>query len=417
MDSIEHIAKILKADRSSLRKIDEHLGALTGKRDVFDRLVAENEKQIDARFLALGVSRSAPIKEMYDALISKIESDDFMILEAMGHPTCSNHGDCTSVLNIVQKVTGVNRGFFIKREKAMEFLRREPPRQVMAHLGYTSVDDMLAKEDLFEIYSALRFVEGAEWLNGTFFKQYEVLTPEDFEERDIVLQTISERWSKVAESFVKKKWHNVSHLKEMGVVFIIPVTLDISGELMRILLMIFHYLHEVPFYSDMFRRIARDPATFPQNLISLLRGDVLTKRMPENSKTLWLVVQRYLTKDDPNDWRLFVPRINPEAIHWLKAEEGLTALGRVVENFSSDVMFWNDLDWVGDYFLDDAGNETLVSFNLVDTAMDVVTREARTKFRYHQREALWNKIFTEYFGERELERYAKDYLLQGYFEV
>lgn len=69
----------------------------------------------------------------------------------------------------------VNHGYFLRKEKAIAFLKNEPPKKVMEYLGYNSMDEMLAKEDLFEIYSALRFVEGSEWLNGIFSSNMKVL--------------------------------------------------------------------------------------------------------------------------------------------------------------------------------------------------------------------------------------------------
>jgi hypothetical protein len=287
----------------------------------------------------------------------------------------------------------------------------------MAYLGYDSVRAMLAKEDLYEVMSALRFIEGNEWLNGVFFKQYETLTPTDFEERAVKVHALSAKWVPAAEKFVAKKWHNVSHLKELGMVFVIPIHLGISGEVLRMFALIFHYLHEIPFYSDMFRKVAETPTTFAPHFTSLLRGDVFDRRMPEGDKTFWLVVQRYLAKDDEFDWRLAVPRVNPEALHWLRAEEDLVRLGDVVNGFSKDMAFWNDLGWVGDYFKDEVGNRTLVSFNIVDTVMSLVKQKELIKYLYHHQEALWNKIFTEYFSRDELEKVSKEYLLQGYFEI
>jgi hypothetical protein len=49
--------------------------------------------------------------------------------------------------------------------------------------------------------------------------------------------------------------------------------------------------------------------------------------------------------------------------------------------------------------------------------MGLVKKKELTKFVYHHNEALWNKIFIEYFGETGLEQFAKKYLLQGYFEI
>ncbi|MEK7089672.1 MAG: hypothetical protein AAB920_02525, partial [Patescibacteria group bacterium] len=152
-------------------------------------------------------------------------------------------------------------------------------------------------------------------------------------------------------------------------------------------------------------------------LQSLLRGDTLDTRFPDSDKAHWLVIQRYLAKDAENDWRLFVAHINPEALHWMRAEDDLKELANVLGRFGHELRFWNDLDWVGDYFQDETGNNVLVSFDLVDTAMSLVKRHERVKFLYHHQEALWNKIFIEYFGVAQLEEYAKSYVLKGHFEI
>jgi hypothetical protein len=417
MTPVEKLSNILRVDRDYLVKIDARLSAVTGKRGVLDGIVEANTAAVEHCLLTLGVAKSAGAREVYDALISKIEADDHTIFKAFGEPKCSSCNDCKRMLAVAKKVAGVREGFFMKEKKAAEFLKHEPPREVMKYLGYDSVETMLAKEDLYEVMSALRFIEGNEWLNNVFFKQYETLTPDDFEERAVVAQALSEKWVGAAEKFVRKKWHNISHLKELGVVFVIPIHLGISGEILRMLSLVFHYLHEVPFYSDMFRRVAEVPTTFAANVISLLRGDVFDRHMPEGEKTFWLVVQRYLAKDDEHDWRLAVPRVNPEALHWLRAEEDLVKLGDAVNGFSADMAFWRDLGWVGDYFKDEVGNNTLVSFNIVDTVMSLVKEKELIKYLYHHQEALWNKIFTEYFSRDELEKVSKEYLLQGYFEI
>ena len=129
------------------------------------------------------------------------------------------------------------------------------------------------------------------------------------------------------------------------------------------------------------------------------------------------MVQRYLAKDDENDWRLFVPRINPEALHWLKAEEDLIKLSGLYPQLNKELEFWHNLGWVGDYFKDEVGNDILVSFDLVDTVMSLVKQKELIKYLYHHQEALWNKIFIEYFNREELEKFSKEYLLQEYFEV
>ena len=416
---LDKIASILRTDKKMLHNLSERMGVVAGHDDVIERIGNQNDEVIRDRLLTLGIALGASAKGVYDSLISKIESDDNKIFEAFNRPVCHSPTDCQSILVEAKKISGTPKGFFLKLDKAREFLEKEPPKFILEYLGYTTVSEMLAKEDIFEVYSALRFLESPEWLNTVFFKHYQSVTPHDFEVRDVELRALGEKWIEAAKKFVAKKYHNISHLKELGVVFVIPISLGISGELIRMLSLIFHYLHEVPFYSDIFRMLAEKSNQFSADLISLLRGDVFENRLIPSDKAQWLVIQRYLAKDDKNDWRLFVPHINPEALHWLRAEEDIVKLESVIgsKGNKDGLSFWHNLDWVGDYFKDESGIDILVSFNLVDTAMSLVQEKDMIKYLYHHQEALWNKIFIEYLGLAELEKKAKENIFKGWFEI
>lgn len=418
MDSTEILAKILRADRHILGNAVARLEAITGKANVLDIILKENEQLMRDHLLDLGVSPQAPAKEVYEALISKIESDDYALFKALGNLSSTDPSNCQSIGEIALKAVAPPKGFFIKKEKARELLLKTPPKKVMAFLGYDSAEAMLEKEDLFEVWSALRIIEGSEWLNTVFFPQYNTLTPDDFEEREITVKALGGKWAKEAEAFLKKKKHNISHLKELGVVFIVPAFLGISGEILRMFMLVMHYLHEIPFYADLFREAARNPDTFTANLTSLLRGDVL-EHEPEDLREgkKWLVVQRYLAKEDENDWRLFVPHVNPEAVHWEGAIQDLKKVGALLDGVSDQLQFWAEIGWVGDYFKDESGVSVLVSFDLVDTVMSLVQQKEMVKYLYHHEESLWNKIFASYLGPDAPREYAKKNLLKGYFEI
>lgn len=415
-EHMHQLAKILRTDMDVLAKLEQNLGALTGKKDVLDTLAAENEALIADRLSYLGVNKDISARGMYMALTEKIKLDDTKLFEALGRPLTTNPDDWQRVLSVALKAANPAKGFFLKKEKAVELLMKNPPQKIMAALGFSDVPSMLAKEDLFEVFSALRFIEGSEWLNTVFFKPYEELTPNDFEERDITVRALPQKWREMAEGYVKKKYHNISHLKELGVLFVIPLSINVPGETIRNYSLILHYLYEIPFYSRLFARFAKEPQTFARNFVSLLRGDVYDRRLPEEEgKTHWLVVQRYLAKDDEFDWRLFEPRVNPEARHWTNAEEAIIRTGDMLGGFSKELEFWYHLNWVGNYFKDESGVETLVSFNLVDTAMSLVMEKNQVKYLYHHQEALWNKIFAEYFGVEELEKKIEENIIKGYF--
>ncbi len=428
----EKIAQILKISKRAFAETIAGLERVTGKHGVIERLFFENERLVSEKLATLGVSHEAPAYEVYDALVSKVEADDAHLLKRVGHTSLRGYAASQAVVKFVTKAySGTRRGFFLKRKKAQAFLRAEPPQKILAALGYTTVDALLKKENLYEVYSALRFLEDEVWQNTIFFKQYESLTPDDFEERAIEVRALGEKWAGIAEKFMAKKYHNVSHLKELGVIFVIPIFLGISGETLRMVSLLLHYFHEVAYYSDTFRQFAETPKTFAHNLISVLRGDVLEKplsrQLPEAARPRFLVVQRYLAKLDHNDWRLAEPRVNPEALHWQKAEEDIMKItdhtrfglapNRVAKGVAgSGAGFWNGTGWVGDFFKTDVGEDSLMSFNLGDVVMTLV-KQKLVRYLYHQQEALWNKIFIEYFSAEKLETLSKQNIVKGWFEV
>ena len=417
----DKIARILRADKRLIADLEIKLHQVTGKAGVFKKLVDENEAILKERLGVLGLSLNSSAEEAYDALISKIEADDLAIYKALGLQGMNHFESAQKVVEFVKKLHAPKKGHFLKLEKAKQLLIAEPPKKILAALGYKYVEELLEKEDLLETFSALRFLEDQDWLNNVFFKQYETLEPEDFEEREVTIRALNPKWAKAAEKFVAKKYHNVSHLKELGVIFVIPIFLGISGETIRLLSLLLHYMNEVEYYAELFGGFMNDGPDFAKKIISLLRGDVLEKRMPELPVEVrrphFLVVQRYLAKEDDNDWRLFEPHVNPEALHWEKAEEEVQLISKKLSGFSNNLDFWSGLGAVGDFFKTDTGVEVLVSFNLVDTVMALVKHKELLKYLYHHQEAMWNRIFIEYFGMEKLREYTKKYVLRGWFEM
>ena len=415
------LSAVLRTDRHILEAVCADLERASGKVGVMEQIVDQNDAIVRDRLDFLGLGRNVGVYDIYDALISKVEADDIKIYDGLRRPNLSIPEEALRILYLAESVSGKQKGFFLKKEVARKFLYNEPPRLVMAALGYDTVDAMLAKEDLLEVYCSLRFLESSNWLNEVFFRQYEHLTPDDFEERDITSKVLGQKWVVAAGKFTKKKYHNVSHLKELGVIFVIPVSLGVAGETLRLLSLLNHYFNEIYFYSDLFRMFSGDEEKFSKNLISLLRGDVLEKRLPqmlkEAKRSNVLIVQRYLAKDDENDWRLFEPHVNPEAMHWEKAENGIVKVPEVLNELKDGLHFWKDLGWVGDYFKDEVGRDILVSFNLVDTVMSLVMEKQMIKYLYHHQEALWNKIFISHLGEDRVADFIKKNIIRGWFEI
>ncbi|MFA6296816.1 MAG: hypothetical protein WC663_05655 [Patescibacteria group bacterium] len=409
--SAEKIARILRTDKVTVLKTAELMEKKFKKSLVLDKIVSENNFRIKELLGILKLPKNSHALTIHKAIILKLKRDDRALFEMLGQPICEKKESCSKAIQVALEITDNKRGFFIKKDKAKEFLLKNPPPNILSALKYKSMELLLEKEDWREVYAALRFVESRDWMNNVFSKAYLKLQPSDFEYRDIEVIVLNEKWLRIAQRFIKKKYHNLSHLKELGIIFIIPISSGIAGETLRMFSLILHYLNEIPFYSKLIEKHKTD-GKFANNLDSLIRGDVLSEKMPFG---FFRIVQRYLAKDDENDFRLFEPHVNPETIHWSKAEESLSKLD--VKFKGLEFAFWEGLNFVGDFFKGDL-NDELISFNLIDNEMGLAKRKEMIKYLYHHQESLWNKIFYEYVGGKTMmEKMIIDNWEKGYIEV
>ena len=131
------------------------MNASFGTSGVIERIMNQNEELIREKLDTLGIGRNVDAKEVYDALISKIEADDNQLFKLFGNPSPSSPEHCNQMLLKAKTVANPKKGLFMKIEVARKFIENEPPRKVMQALGYSSVK-LLDSEDIFEIYAALR---------------------------------------------------------------------------------------------------------------------------------------------------------------------------------------------------------------------------------------------------------------------
>lgn len=138
--------------------------------------------------------------------------------------------------------------------------------------------------------------------------------------------------------------------------------------------------------------------------------------MPQDGKLNLRIVQRYLAKDDENDFRLLEPHVNPEAEHWYRAEGDLGKLSTLREYEGHTMNYWQGLDFVGDFFKDVDGSEELIGFDLIDLVMSLV-KKGEIKYLYHQEESLWNKIIIEYIGRDKMNELIAENIIKGYITL
>ena len=286
-DSIKYIARLLRSDVDTLSRLREKMAEKFGKDEVLDTLAVQNQLRVGILLEKLGVRerRALPI---FNALIAKVGEDDRALKNAFGISGTDGMGYGVLAARAAE-LAGLGAGFFLKWDKARELIHKNPPQKILSFFGYRDTKELLEKEDIKKVFVSLRFAEDRAWLNTVFFGAYKALEAADFEKRPIEMLVLENKWLQMAEHFVQKKYHNVSHLKELGVIFVLPQDLTVPGEALRLFTLLLHYLHEIHFYSELFEKKAHsisDPLwtegqSFTDFFTSALRGDIVDKRLPD----------------------------------------------------------------------------------------------------------------------------------------
>lgn len=413
MSNLVNLHELLRADKPTIDELEQKMEQATGKSGVVDQLEQDIAKKITGRLSYLGLSPEDSAEEIHEALINKVRKLNSKLYETTNKCSLNDPDSCKDFMSLAENLVkdSVKSGFYIKPNKVKELFRKNPPPNVMDALGYSEVENMLKQENLWELAASLRFAEDMDWLNSVFLEPYKNLSENDFEYRPTKVKVLDPKWNDIASGFVNKKLHNVSHLKELGLIFVVPYSTEKKGETLQVFSLILHYFHEINFYSSLFEKFVNDRKKCSQCVISALQGEIKELKQKED-QFCWQIVQRYLAKEDKNDPRLFRPHINPESIHWDQAQKDIQKLKQEHDNLDLD--FWEDMNYVGCNFSSQQDGDMLINMNLKDNAISFVRSIGEeAKYRYHQQEALWNELFSRYVGYDEMLRLAKDNFNEG----
>lgn len=386
---MSRLADLLLAKEPLFSESIKQLEQRSGHQGADVQLLAELATKSAAMMTELGLSPQATAQQTYDAVMQHIKEDNQHLAQVVGAPDDETLE--TLVPKLVETVRMANierRCYALTESVARNLLEQLPPPQIMQRLGYESVDTMLRHEDVAELFVALRFAETPEWLN-TFNAAYKSMTPDDFEQRDIkVIVFDPNKWGNVAEHFVAKKLHPLTHSKEMGTVGVVPMTVtSMPGAPLKILSMLLHYHNEIRLYSAFFKLISAKK-NFGEVLGRTLIAGTPKVSIHAGNHVHWRVIQRYFAKlDDEQHPEIFEPHVQPEDLHWRAADEALF-------DIDPQLKFWQGMDYIGIEL-----NGGIISFNLVDNAFGYSNGVSfEDRYSYHFRESLWNEVFSRYMG-------------------
>ncbi len=389
------LSDLLDAEEPIFTQSVKQLEEISGRNGADAKLIGDITAMAHENLRALGLNPAASTgEEVYYALNGRVEQDIARLTKIIGATDSDDVRHLVPfMIDAANKVKFNRKVFVIKREKAKEFLRVMPPKNLMEKLGHATVDEMFSNEDFDEIYTALRFSEGPEWLN-TYNELFKTVTPSDYEERDLrILQMDHDKYVDLAAHFVQKKLHNVTHTKEMGIIVVVPMhARKMRGLVLKTLPLLLHYMNEVKLYSTFFKLKSAKPH-FGETVVNTLIADPGAGVQVVGNNIHWRVIQRYLGrhKEDAVEKVAFEPHVQPEDLHWRRAEELLYQIDPELE-------FWKDRDYVALLF-----DGFPVAFNLFDVSFAYSNKEPyEGRYAYHFRESLWNEIFVRYMGFKNL---------------
>lgn len=359
------------------------------------KLIAEIAQKMRSSTEALGLDPDDTTgRELYAAQLARMVEDNKRVAKIIGGNDPDDVNEMVPLMvKAVQELPVARDCWVLKRSVAKKLLKTMPPKQLMKHLGHHSVDSMLKHENIDEIYTALRFSEGPEWLNK-YDELFKTVTPSDFETREISIVVMDhDKYVDLAEHFVEKKFHNITHTKEMGTIVVVPMKVDrMKGITLKSLPLLLHYINEVRLYSAFFKLKQVQP-NFGEIVVNTLIADPGNAAEMAGQYVHWRVIQRYFgkLKDGEQHPEAFEPHVQPEDLHWRKAEEMLTFI-------DPEMSFWVDQDYVGKLY-----DGKPLTFNLMDVSLSYSNEETYdTFYSYHFRESLWNELFTRYMGANNL---------------
>jgi hypothetical protein len=367
----------------------------TGRHGVDIRLGAEIAEKAASSAQAMRLDHDYTALELYGALLAQVKTHDEHLARAIGGKDPEDLAEMIPlIVAAVQKVDMPKKGYFIHTDKARDMLRHMPPPGTMQRLGYSDVEELLRNEDIHELFLALRFAEEPEWLNA-YDATYRSLESSDFEARDIAVVVFDpEKWGDIAEHFIHKKLHNIANSKELGVIGVMPMTMKrMKGVTLKVMPLLFHYFNELRLYSAFFK-LVHTKKNFGAIVADTLIADPSHVNVVAGHHIHWRVIQRYFGKLKAEKHpEIFEPHVQPEDLHWRKAEEYLYQVDPELE-------FWRELDYVAV----SVGGET-ITFNLMDVSLSYSNGLAfADRYLYHFRESLWNEVFARYMGESVLEQ-------------
>ena len=178
------LAKLLNQPERLVTRAVAKLEKLNGSPNEDVRLLAENSQAVRRKLLDLALDPDDTTgEELYQALLAKFSKDGQLLDRALGvEPGATADRRLSQAVKLIAALAQTDDIWVLKTNAAKKILHDQPPKKLMRQLSYRSVDSLLKRENIAEVYLALPFFESASWLR-TFAKSVSQLPSTNYEMR------------------------------------------------------------------------------------------------------------------------------------------------------------------------------------------------------------------------------------------
>lgn len=371
----------------------ERLESLGGHPNADVRLQAEVERKTARKLRELGLDpKDSTPQEVYQALKSITKKHDDYLAKSMGAK------DSTDVADLLPRIKAKaeslhlpRRVWAIKHSVAKRILKKHPPKNVMKQLGYKSVDSMLKREKIDELFLATKFLESKQW-QSNLVKSYSSMNPSDFESRDATINIMTaQRWGEHASNHTVRQAHNIIDCTEIGSIGLLPLPIKhMAGFSITMLPLLIHRLNEVRLYST-FLKLQQVRPNFSEIFINSYNNSHTHIATMAGQPVSWRILQNYYGRNkDATLPEVFDPHVQLDDLLWKTADD-------VLYTIEPALKFWDDTNWIASA---NTKPVQIVSFNLLDNALNYCNnlsfaQRSIANFRL----GLWNELMISYLGQ------------------
>lgn len=343
-----------------LRGLEKHAG-LPGE-DI--RLVAQVAAESRGKIVELGLDPADTTgKELYAALLSRLAQDELRVVRSLGAEFSDTGQIIKKVADYLNTLEQQSEVLAVKPAVMKSVIKHLKPKQTMKLLGYRSLDSMIRHEPVPQLLAATFIVESDDW-HEKRLAEYKKLRPSDFELRAVSFVVPSgKKWPALADSYTKKRHHNMLSVQEAGAVVMLPVQVALPAIAIASFCLAIQSLNDLR-ASSAYLKLHQVRPDFQEVMQSVMKQEVLGVAKLGESEVSWSVLHWFYgskthTSDHPE---MFEPHVQPEDMYIHEVEEILTRL-------DPEVKFWEGTHMLG---VIDRDTSEVVSMNMFDVAYNLV---------------------------------------------